>query len=214
MWLMTMLVPYCLSHSPLGLATDDAASLRDEHQSLTQQLNHNQFQRPLYLTSAESSSTQRCDIYAVVDCPFAIVNSALNYPALGPANWCNMLILCLYTKYCRAPTGSNGSVLRVNIGKTVEEDLEPYLAAITSQLDAPAREVLASIEGAGRASCINLGRRRRDQTVCVYLVNQDACVTIHFWVLTHIKHVSLPSCTTGKTAIGVPAHCTGSGSWS
>ena len=150
MWLMTMLVPCCLCHSPLGLAADDAASLRDEHQSLTQQSNHNQFQRPLCLTSAESPFTQRGDIYAVVDYPFAIVNSALNNPALGQANWCEVLMLHLYTRYCHAPADSNGSVLRVNMGKTVEEDLEPYLAAIASQLDPPAREALASIEGAGR----------------------------------------------------------------
>ena len=151
MWLMIILVPCCLSHSPLGLATGDAASLRNQHQSLTQQLNHNQFQHPLSLTSAELSSTQSCDIYAVVDYyPFAIVNNALNNPAPGLANWRDALIPHLYTKYCHAPTGSNGNLPRVNIGKTDEEDLEPYLAAIASQLDAPAREVLASIEGTGR----------------------------------------------------------------
>ena len=123
-WLMlTILVLCCLCHGLLALAADDATSLRGKYQSLTQQLNHNQFKRRLYLDSAESPSTLKGDIYAVVDYPFVTVNSALNDPAQGPANWCDVLILHLNTKYCHASTSSNGNMLSVNIGKKVEQKL-------------------------------------------------------------------------------------------
>src|SRR6202051_88168 len=100
--MLAILIVCCLCHGLLARAADDAASLRDKYQSLAQQLKHNQFQRPLYLESAESPSTLKGDIYAVVAYPFATVNGALNDPAQGPANWCDVLILHLNTKYCHA----------------------------------------------------------------------------------------------------------------
>jgi hypothetical protein len=120
---LTILVLCCLCHGRLALAAGDAASLRNKYQSLTQQLNHNQFQRQLHLESAESPTTLKGDIYAVMDYPFATVNSALNDPVQGPANWCDVLILHLNTKYCHASASSNGNMLSVNIGKKVEQEL-------------------------------------------------------------------------------------------
>jgi len=113
-----------LCHAQPVLAVDDAVSLRDTYQRLTQQLNYNPFQRQLHLASAESPSTLKGDIYAVVDYPFATVNGALNDPALGPANWCDVLMLHLNTKSCGASTGTNGKLLSVNIGKKVEQELD------------------------------------------------------------------------------------------
>lgn len=112
--------------SPMAdAATETAAAsdLRDKYASLNQQLQNNQFKRPLYLDSTESSSSLAGDIYAVVDHPFATVNAALNDPLKGPANWCDVLILHLNTKYCYAAAAKSGSVLKVNIGKKVEQSL-------------------------------------------------------------------------------------------
>jgi hypothetical protein len=137
--MLAILTMCCLCHGLLAWAADDAASLRDKYQSLTQQLKHNQFQRPLYLESAESPSALKGDIYAVVDYPFATVSGALDDPAHGPANWCDVLILHLNTKYCHASTSANGDMLSVNIGKKVEQKLANtyrvqfnYRAAATS----------------------------------------------------------------------------------
>jgi hypothetical protein len=102
---------------------DSAADLRDKYQSLSQQLLHNPFHRPLYLDSSESPDALKGDIYAVLDYPFATVNGALNDPAQGAANWCEVLILHLNIKYCHASTGSNGSRLSVNLGKKTDEQL-------------------------------------------------------------------------------------------
>lgn len=137
--MLAILAVCCLCHGLLALGADDASSLRDKYQSLAQQLKHNQFQRPLYLESAESPSALKGDIYAVVDYPFATVSGALDDPAHGPANWCDVLILHLNTKYCHASTSSNGDMVSVNIGRKVEQKLADtyrvqfhYRAAATS----------------------------------------------------------------------------------
>ncbi|MDR3095722.1 MAG: hypothetical protein LBV73_01445 [Paraburkholderia sp.] len=112
-----------LCQSAFAQADDRAASLRDKYRSLTQQLAHNPFQRPLYLESRELPSALSGDIYGVLNYSFATVNGTLNDPAQGPANWCDVLILHLNTKYCHASTGASGAVLDVNIGKKTEEPL-------------------------------------------------------------------------------------------
>lgn len=97
-----------------------AASLRAKYAALGEQLGHNQFHRPLYLESAESSGDLKGDIYAVVDYPFATVRSALN----RPEQWCDVLILHVNTKYCHASAGSSGSMLAVNFGRKFAQPLK------------------------------------------------------------------------------------------
>jgi hypothetical protein len=99
-----------------------AAALRAKYGVLQSQLSHNQFQRPLYMDSSETSSGVAGDIYALINHPFATAGIALS----GPARWCDILMLHLNTKYCRAATDSRGSVLQVNIGK--KHDQPPELA--------------------------------------------------------------------------------------
>ncbi|OGQ52447.1 MAG: hypothetical protein A3J24_12795 [Deltaproteobacteria bacterium RIFCSPLOWO2_02_FULL_53_8] len=124
-WITRLLIT-CAGCAGAGLAmaaasdADPAASLRAKYAELGDQLSNNQFKRPLYLDSAESSSHLKGDIYAVVDHPFATVNTALN----GPAHWCDVLILHLNTKYCRASTNGAGSLLKVSIGKKHDQPLE------------------------------------------------------------------------------------------
>ena len=97
-----------------------AAPLRAKYTELNKQLLNNQFQRPLYLDSAESSSDLKGEIYAVVDYPFATVNEALN----NPAHWCGVLILHINIKYCHASSNKAGTVLAVNLGRKYEQPLE------------------------------------------------------------------------------------------
>ncbi len=137
--LITVLLLCSLCHSGLALAADDAAVLHQKYASLKSQLSNNQFQRALHLDSTESPSTLKGDIYAVVDYSFASVNSALNDPDQGLANWCDVMILHPNTKYCHASSGSNGKRLSVNIGKKIQQPLADtylvefnYLVAITS----------------------------------------------------------------------------------
>jgi hypothetical protein len=99
---------------------NSAASLRAKYDGLQNQLSHNQFQRPLYLDSGETSDSVTGDIYARINYPFDTVRAALN----NPGDWCDILILHVNTKYCRASPGSQGAVLNVSIGKKYDEPLE------------------------------------------------------------------------------------------
>ena len=87
-------------------ADDNATALRDKYDTLAPQLKSNVFHRPIHLDSEETQNMLQGDIYAVVDYPFATVNSAFNDPQQGPANWCEVLILHLNTKYCHATSDS------------------------------------------------------------------------------------------------------------
>ena len=99
---------------------NSSAALRARYAVLQDQLGHNQFQRPLYMDSSETSGSVKGDIYALVHYPFATAGAALN----GPARWCDILMLHLNTKYCRAATDSDGSVLQVNIGRKFDQPLD------------------------------------------------------------------------------------------
>jgi len=96
-----------------------AVPLRAKFTELGKQLSNNQFQRALYLNSAESSNDLKGEIYAVVDYPFTAVNVALN----NPAHWCDVLILHVNIKYCHASSNKAGTVLTVNIGRKYDQPL-------------------------------------------------------------------------------------------
>src|SRR4051794_29415852 len=84
----------------LGAETTDvaaAAALDGRYVGLQRQLEHNAFQRPLYLESSEAPGVVRGDIYAVVASPFDKAGPAL----AGAPDWCDILMLHLNTKDCR-----------------------------------------------------------------------------------------------------------------
>ncbi len=89
------------------------AALQARHDALQARLRHNQYQRPIHLDSSESPGSVTGDIYALVNHPYAAVGAALT----SPEHWCDILILHLNTKYCRATTTGQGTVLNVSIGK-------------------------------------------------------------------------------------------------
>jgi hypothetical protein len=99
--------------------TDPAPALRARFAALGNKLANSQFARPLSLESAESSTTVRGDVFALVDYPFSDVNAVFN----GPARWCDVLILHINTKFCAAATDAAGTVLTLNIGKKTDEPL-------------------------------------------------------------------------------------------
>lgn len=116
----------CLTCSGAGVAlasapdTFSAASLLAKYTSLVERLQHNPFQRALTLDSSESATNVKGDIFALLDYPFSAVSAALD----APDNWCDVLILHINTKYCRAETGRDGALLRVSIGKKTPQSVE------------------------------------------------------------------------------------------
>ena len=114
-------------------------SLLAKYDATQDRLNHNPFQRPLYLDSGETSNGVSGDIYARVYYPFATVSGALN----NPGNWCEILILHLNTKYCRASLADPGNILNVSIGKKTDQPVDDaYRVAFTYQVAAQAPDYL------------------------------------------------------------------------
>jgi len=124
-WLTRLLLVW-IAYSIAGLSqaavldTQAAASLHAQYAALGEKLQHNPFQRKLYLDSSESSNGLKGDIYALVDYPFSSVSKALN----DPKNWCDVLILHINTKYCHATTDKTPIALMVSIGKKTAQPLE------------------------------------------------------------------------------------------
>ena len=61
-------------------AANNAKNLAEKYTSLSSQLANNPFKRPLVMSSSESSSDLKGEIYGVIDYPFSTVSTALNKP--------------------------------------------------------------------------------------------------------------------------------------
>lgn len=105
-----------------------AGALLAKYEEFKPQLSKNQFNRPLYLDSTESPGSLKGDIYAVLSYPFSSVSQSFK----GPERWCDMLILHLNTKYCRATNDGGRPQLLVSIGKKNDQPLdEAYQVAFS-----------------------------------------------------------------------------------
>jgi len=98
---------------------DPVATLRDKHAALGEQLQRNQFGRPLVLESTETANHVSGEIYATVAYPFNDVMAGLN----DPNHWCDVISLHINTKYCRAVAASSGSTLEVRVGKKTRQNV-------------------------------------------------------------------------------------------
>ncbi|MEO5861022.1 MAG: hypothetical protein ABIW48_07675 [Burkholderiales bacterium] len=103
-----------------GVQAQDANSLRARHAALKDRLANNQFQRPLFLESAQSASDLRGDVFAVVEHPFSTVKKALQ----SVDHWCDILILHLNIKRCRAIRSPGTSRLSLALGKKYDQPPE------------------------------------------------------------------------------------------
>lgn len=106
-------------------ANNFVIALTSQYTALNKELINNQFKRPLVLKSSESSDALKGEIYVVLDYPFAEVSQAIN----NPNHWCDVLILHINVKYCRAVKSNAGTVLNINLGKKYDQPLvETYKA--------------------------------------------------------------------------------------
>jgi hypothetical protein len=72
------------------------------------------------MDSSETPGSVAGEIYALVDYPFATVGAELK----SPENWCDILILHLNTKYCRASTAGQDAVVNVSITRKYDQPLD------------------------------------------------------------------------------------------
>ena len=119
------LVGTTFAQSPVLAANASGANtLLQKHVSLAGQLAQNPFGRPLVIDSYESSAAVSGSAYAVLDSPFNTVTNAFK----NPNQWCEVMILHINTKYCRATSDANPGTLRVNVGKKTPQDLKDAFA--------------------------------------------------------------------------------------
>lgn len=90
----------------------DAASLQVRHAILREQLAVNPFQRPIHIESHQYAGNLKGDVYALIEQPLAVVGPALQ----GVDHWCEILILHLNIKRCRASARKVGDTLSISIG--------------------------------------------------------------------------------------------------
>jgi hypothetical protein len=113
----------CLGAGMSHAGTTDAgssAALRAKYSTLHNLLSYNQFHKPLFLDSRETPGAVMGDIYALVSYPFVTVGAALH----SPESWCDILILHLNTKFCRASTAGHGKILNIRIGEKHDQQLD------------------------------------------------------------------------------------------
>lgn len=98
------------------------AALLARHGALSARLASNPFGRPLVLESTDSNSGISGNAYAVLDAPFSAVSSIFK----SPDRWCDVLILHLNTKQCKAATaaGNSPSSIAVHIGRKKPQELQ------------------------------------------------------------------------------------------
>lgn len=102
----------------------DATRLRAKSEDLKVRLADNQFGRPLVLESLESASVVEGNVYAVLDSPFATVSRTFS----NPQRWCDVMILHINTKYCRAAQSAAPTHLKVSIGRKTPQQLRDAFA--------------------------------------------------------------------------------------
>ena len=109
--------------APIAASAQDAATLRARHAALQDKFANNQFGRPLVLESTETSGDLKGDVYAVVDHPFPMVQQALQ----SAEHWCDILILHLNVKRCRAGSGTP-KTLNLSVGRKFDQPVEDAYA--------------------------------------------------------------------------------------
>ena len=119
-----------------------AEALLAKHKSLASALASNAYGRPLFLDSTESDNVVSGNAYAVLDAPFATVTTTFR----SGNNWCDMMMLHINTKYCRALPGSGPTLLKVNIGKKTPQTLQESFSLVFAMREATASNNLLLIQ--------------------------------------------------------------------
>jgi hypothetical protein len=100
--------------APGLVVANDAATLRAKHDALRASLASSPFKRPLLLQAADGDDGLKGEVYAVIDQPFALTGPALQ----DRARWCDVLILHLNVKQCRA---RGGEIVTLVVGRKFEQ---------------------------------------------------------------------------------------------
>ena len=125
--------------APTELESRNSASaasvLLEKYAALDKQLSKTAFGRPLVLESFEDTGSVNGNAYAVLDAPLGTVSTIFK----DPNRWCEVMILHINTKYCRATSENSPSTLKVSVGKKTPQPLKD-----TFVLEFALRQITAS----------------------------------------------------------------------
>ena len=93
--------------------------LRERFAAVSAQATRTVADRPVYLQSNETPDSLQGEVFALVERPYADVRRAL----AQADQWCDILILHLNVKYCRASGAPAAEVLDVGIGRKLDQPL-------------------------------------------------------------------------------------------
>ena len=132
-WLVAAVAVVPIAHA------QDAARLHARQAALRADLANSPFQRPLVIESTEADGTLKGDVYAVVAHPYSLVGVALQ----GMDHWCDILILHLNVKDCRARGAGAESTLILAIGRRFDQPAQDaYRVDFTYRVAASTPEYL------------------------------------------------------------------------
>jgi hypothetical protein len=110
-WLLAAMAVVPIAHA------QDAAKLHARKAALFAALVSSPFQRPLVIESTQADGALKGDVYAVVAHPYSVVGPALQ----GMDHWCDIMMLHLNVKDCRAHGAGAQSTLTLAIGRRFDQ---------------------------------------------------------------------------------------------
>lgn len=99
---------------------EEAAELQRLYGNMRAKLERSAFGRPLVLTSTEGAKVLAGQIHARLNHSMPMVAEVLGQPA----NWCEILLLQSNIKACQVEAGSGGRILRVSIGRKIDQAMD------------------------------------------------------------------------------------------
>lgn len=120
-WLchLFLLAAAVLALTPAGAQAQDRPALQQRYETLRPQLDQSPFGRPLLLASTDESSRVQGDVFARLDHSFETLRDALSQAD----SWCDVFILHLNNKYCRAIEGKGRARLVLKVGSKEYQEL-------------------------------------------------------------------------------------------
>jgi len=118
-WRAALAIVLCLAGAGAHAQSPGPEALRARFAAMRAQPDAAIFDRPLYLQASESPALQQGDVLALVDYDYDAVRRALT----RADNWCDILILHLNVKYCRASSTAGHDTLDVGMGRKFDQPL-------------------------------------------------------------------------------------------
>jgi hypothetical protein len=124
-WLIMLALTFAI---PIGAGTvhaksmtgDAAAAMRARHDTMRDQLSDNHFEQPICVSSDFKDERISGELSGVIEHPFVTATAAFK----SAGNWCDIMMLHLNVKYCRASENGSDQILTVFVGKKYHQPLE------------------------------------------------------------------------------------------